>query len=308
MSVVVLAGGTGGAKLARGMLDVAYGGLSVIANTGDDIEMHGVHVSPDPDLVCYWLADEIDAEQGWGIRGDTYATFDRLVALGSPGWFRLGDRDLAACLLRTAMLRDGARLTEAQGAIAAGLGVPAAVLPMSDDPVRTHVRTPDGWRGFQEYLILDRAAAPVEAVEFRGADRAAPTVEVTAAIAAAEVIVIGPSNPICSIGPMLALPALRRAVHGARAPVVAVSPFVAGRAIKGPTEIFMRAAGLPASGGGVASAYSGLIDGLITDERDPEPPPRELPTLSCPTLMDDASSRRGLAERVLEFAASLAPA
>lgn len=252
MKVVVLAGGTGGAKLARGMLDVAGSGLTVIANTGDDIEVHGVYVSPDPDLVTYWLADEIDEDRGWGLRDDGFAAFERLVELGSTPWFGLGDRDLAACLHRTRLMREGARLTEAQAAIVAGLGVEAAVLPMSDDRVQTRVRTAAGWRDFQEYLILDHATPAVEEVEYAGVESSAPTPEVLNAIATADAIVIGPSNPIASIGPILAVPGIRDALIRAPAPVVAVSPYVAGRTVKGPTELFMKAAGLPSSAAGVA--------------------------------------------------------
>ena len=166
----MLAGGTGGAKLARGMLDVAGpGGLTVIANTADDVEVHGVHVSPDPDLVTYWLADAID-ERGWGLRGDTWKVMEALEAAGRPAWFRLGDGDLAMCLLRTGRLREGARLTEAHAEVVAAAGAPARVLPMSDEPVRTWVRTDAGWRAFQEFMIVDRAAAAIEEVALRGVE------------------------------------------------------------------------------------------------------------------------------------------
>src|SRR5919106_4108504 len=211
MRTVVLAGGTGGAKLAAGLQDAVGADLSVIANTGDDVEALGVHVSPDPDLITYWLDDEIDAEQGWGIRGDISTVFERLVRLGAPDWFRLTNLDLATCLRRRQLLDEGARPTEAQARIAAGLGVAARVLPMSDDPVRTRVRTPAGWRGFQEYLIVDRAEPAIEEVEFAGARESAPTPEVLEALAEADAIVIGPSNPVISIGPILAVPGLRDA-------------------------------------------------------------------------------------------------
>jgi LPPG:FO 2-phospho-L-lactate transferase len=306
MGTVVLAGGTGGAKLAAGLQELLGTELSVVANTGDDVEILGVHVSPDPDLVTYWLCDQIDEERGFGIRDDTFTALERLVELGEPDWFRLGDRDLASCLRRRHMLDAGARPTEAQAAIAAALGVEARVLPMCDDPVRTRVRTSDGWRGLQEYLVVDRAQRPIEAVEFQGVERSGPTPEVAEALAGADAIVIGPSNPVISIGPILAVPGMREAMRASAAPVVAVSPFVAGRAIKGPTETFMQAVGREPSAAGVAATYGDLLDGLVVDSGDPDPPPPRPRSLAIPTLMDDAAARREVAERTLEFARGLA--
>jgi LPPG:FO 2-phospho-L-lactate transferase len=305
MKTAVLAGGTGGAKLATGLQDVIGSDLSVIANTGDDTEVLGVHVSPDPDLITYWLSGEIDEERGWGIRGDSFTTFERMVKLGEADWFGLSDRDLATCLRRRHMLDSGARHTEAQLAIAGALGVTARVLPMSDQPVRTRVRTPEGWRGFQQYLVLDQAEPPVEAIEFEGVEAAAPTPEVIEALGGAAAIVIGPSNPVISIAPILAVPGMREAVVASAAPVVAVSPFVAGRAIKGPTEKFMQAIGLKPSTAGVVASYVGLLDGLIVDAADPDPAPAGIRALSTPTLMDDPGARREVATRTLEFAAEL---
>ena len=207
--VTILAGGTGGAKLAAGMQDaVGAGELAVVANTGDDVEVYATHVSPDPDLVTWWLADLID-ERGWGIWGDTFHVMDAFESAGWPTWFRLGDRDLAFCLMRTAELQAGKRLTVAHAAVVRGAGVGALVLPMSDQPVRTHIRTDAGWRPFQEYMIVDRAQAPIEGLAFRGIQEAQPSPEVLDAIATAEAIVIGPSNPIISIRPILNLPGLR---------------------------------------------------------------------------------------------------
>jgi LPPG:FO 2-phospho-L-lactate transferase len=305
VTVVVLAGGTGGAKLAAGMQDVVGGELEVVANTADDVEVHGLRVSPDPDLITYWLAGEIDEERGWGIRDDTFTVHERLVRLGAPGWFSLSDRDLATCLYRTHFLAEGGTLTAAQRQIARALGVTAQVLPMSEERVTTRVQTPEGWRGLQEFLILDGGKAAIEAVEVEGIAGATPTSEVRGAISSARAIVIGPSNPVISIGPILAVPGMREAIAEAPAPVVAVSPFVAGRAIKGPTEAFMAAVGRPVNAAGVASLYAGLIDALVIDEGDPDPPPGDLQTLSCPTLMDGAEGRRAVAERVLEFAETL---
>jgi LPPG:FO 2-phospho-L-lactate transferase len=305
LRTAVLAGGTGGAKLAAGLQEVLGAELSVVANTADDIELLSVHVSPDPDLITYWLSGEIDEERGWGIRGDTFTAFGRLVQLGAPDWFKLSDRDLATCLRRRQLLDEGMRPTDVQVRIARALGAVARVLPMADQPVRTRVRTPGGWRGFQEYLVLDRAEPSIEAVEFEGSVRATPTPEVREALADAEVIVIGPSNPVISIGPILAVPGIREAIAASAAPVVAVSPFVAGRAIKGPTEAFMNAVGRAPSAAGTAATYGELLDGIVVDSSDPDPPPPHPTSVAIPTLMDDAAARRRVAEHTLEFAASL---
>ena len=305
MNVALLAGGTGGAKLAAGMQDLIGSDLSVIANTADDVEVHGLHVSPDPDLVTYWLTGEIDEERGFGVRDDTSVVSERLEHLGAPGWFELTDRDLATCLYRTRFVAEGGTLTAAQVQIASALGARARVLPMSEQRVRTRVRTPAGWRGLQEFLIIDHGEAPIEAVEVEGLAEAEPAPAALEAIAAADAIVIGPSNPVISIGPVLSLPGLREAIATAVAPVIAVSPFVAGRAVKGPTEAFMEAVGRPVTAAGVASLYEGLLDAIVVDEGDPDPPPDGLRVLSCPTLMEGASGRRALAERVLKLAGEL---
>jgi LPPG:FO 2-phospho-L-lactate transferase len=302
---VVLAGGTGGAKLAAGMQELLGGGLAVIANTADDIELLGVDVSPDPDLITYWLAGEIDEERGWGIKDDTFTAFERLVALGTSDWFSLSDRDLATCLYRRSFVAEGGRRTDAQAQIARSLGVRAAVLPMCEQPVRTRVRTAEGWRGLQEYLIIDRAQPAIEGIELEGIAEAEPTPEVLAASAEAEAIVIGPSNPVISIGPILAVTALREALSAATAPVLAVSPYVAGEVVKGPTDAFMAAVGRPSTAAGVASLYEGLLEAMVCDEADPDPPPEGIEILACPTLMEGAVGRRRLAERTLEFAANL---
>jgi LPPG:FO 2-phospho-L-lactate transferase len=302
---VILAGGTGGAKLSAVLQDLLGSGLSVIANTADDIEIVGVDVSPDPDLITYWLSGEIDEERGWGIKGDTFTVFDRLVKLGAPDWFRLSDRDLATCLYRRVFVAEGGRRTDAQAQIARALGVRAAVLPMCEERVRTQVRTADGWRELQRYLVAEQARAPVEAIEVEGIVDAAPTPEVLTAIAEAEAIVVGPSNPVISIGPILSIGPLREAITAAAAPVVSVSPYVAGQVVKGPTDIFMRAVGRPSTAAGVASLYEGLIDGMVCDHEDPDPPPEGVRILTCPTLMEGAEGRRALAEQTLEFASKL---
>ncbi|HEX3518076.1 MAG TPA: 2-phospho-L-lactate transferase [Solirubrobacteraceae bacterium] len=299
--VVLLSGGTGGAKLARGMLDAVGGeSLAVIANTGDDIEIYGAHVSPDPDLVSFWLADAID-DRGWGMRDDSFAVMDALRELGVEVWFNLGDRDLAWCMERARMLVDGLSPTAALARLNEALGVSARVLPMSDDPVRTWIRTAGaGWLGFQEFMIRERATGLVEGLEFRGAEQAAPSKEALAAIEGARAIVIGPSNPLASIGPILAVPGIREALISAAAPVVAVSPIVDGEVLKGPTAQFMAFAALDLSAHGVADFYGELLDGMVADEAV-----TEVPTLQTNTRMDDASERARLAEETLSFAAAL---
>jgi LPPG:FO 2-phospho-L-lactate transferase len=296
---VLLSGGTGGAKLARGLLDVCDQ-LTVVANTGDDVEVYGVHVSPDPDLVTYWLADEIDP-RGWGLRGDTSNVMDALRATGESPWFHLGDRDLEMCAVRTELLREGQRLTEAHAAVVSAMGVQARVLPMSDQPVATFVRHGGRLWPFQEYMILAGGAGPVEGVALRGIERARPTEEVLAAFASCDLIVIGPSNPVISIGPVLALPGMREAVSGAPAPVVAVSPFVGGQSLKGPTEHFCAWAGVSLDAAGIARVYEGLIDGVVADEAV-----EGLPSLVTDTIMGDAEARRRVASEVVEFGLGLA--
>jgi LPPG:FO 2-phospho-L-lactate transferase len=299
VTVVVLAGGTGGAKLARGMLDLVGDDLVVVANTGDDIEIHGAYVSPDPDLCAFWLADRID-ERGWGLRDDTFAVMDGLRELGVEVWFNLGDRDLAVGLRRAELLAGGTRLTEALLELTRSLGLQARVLPMSDDPVRTWVLARGTWAPFQEFMILGRAEGPVDGVELRGAQAARPSPEVLEALAGADAIVIGPSNPVISIGPILAVPGLREALDDAPAPVVAVSPLVGGEVLKGPTDVFMRWAGRTLDADGIATAYDGVIDGLVADQRTDR-----VPVLETDVLMADAGGRRRVAEATLGFAEAL---
>jgi LPPG:FO 2-phospho-L-lactate transferase len=300
-SVVVLAGGTGGAKLARGMMDVAGDELVVIANTADDIEIHGAYVSPDPDLCTFWLADRID-ERGWGLKDDTFAAMDMLRELGEDVWFNLGDRDLAIGLHRARRLHEGARLTETLAELSAALGLRARVLPMSDAPVRSWVLSGEDWTSFQEFMIRHRAAGPVDGMELRGIEAAAPPPEALEAIAAARAIVIGPSNPVISINPILEVPGMRDAISSSAARVVAVSPLVDGAVVKGPTEAFMAWAGYELTAAGVASYYGGILDGMVSDERDAG----GLPVAVMDTLMSDAEARERVARETLRFAEALA--
>jgi LPPG:FO 2-phospho-L-lactate transferase len=300
--VVVLAGGTGGAKLARGMSDLAGDDLIVIANTGDDVEMYGAYVAPDPDLCTFWLADRID-ERGWGLDGDTFHVMDGLRELGVDIWFNLGDRDLAYGVRRAELLAGGVRLTDALHELTQALGVGGRVLPMSDAPVRTSVRSGDRWVPFQEFMVRERAGIPIDDVAFDGVDEAAPPPEVLEALAAARVIVVGPSNPVISIRPILAVPGMVDALRAAAAPVVAVSPFVGGEVVKGPTAAFLAWAGVTPDAAGVAGYYGDVLDGLVADER---PAGVRLPLLETDTLMADPGGRARVAAEVLAFAEGLA--
>jgi LPPG:FO 2-phospho-L-lactate transferase len=274
--------------------------LTVIANTGDDIEIYGSYVSPDPDLISFWLADTID-ERGWGVRGDTFEVMDALRALGVDVWFNLGDRDLAWCLERARMLAEGLSPTAALAKLSATIGVRGRVLPMSDEPVRTWVRSATvGWCSFQEFMIRERASGPVEGIEFRGAEQARPNAEAIAAIARARAIVIGPSNPLASIAPILAVPGFHEALRDSDAPVVAVSPIVGGGVLKGPTAAFMAFAALELTADGVADFYGELLDGIVADENV-----GRLATLQTDTRMDDAAARLRVAEETLAFADAL---
>ncbi|HEX8087036.1 MAG TPA: 2-phospho-L-lactate transferase [Solirubrobacteraceae bacterium] len=303
MTVVCLAGGTGGAKLARGLLDVVGAELVVIANTADDVEVYGAHVSPDPDLVTYWLADRID-ERGWGLRDDTFHVMDGLRELGVDVWFNLGDRDLAVCLRRAERLAGGASLTEALRELGEALGVAPRVVPMTDARVRTRVLAGGEWWPFQEFMIRRRGEGPVEGVEYEGIRAASPTAEALDAIATARAVIVGPSNPVISIGPILAVPGMADAIRASPAPVVAVSPIVDGEVLKGPTAEFLRWAGQTMDAAGIASTYSGLIDGIVTDERAD----LAIPSLVTSTLMADAESRERVARETLGFALALASA
>ncbi len=300
--VVVLAGGTGGAKLARGMLDVVGSELTVVANTADDVELYGAYVSPDPDLCAFWLADRID-ERGWGLDGDTFHAMDQLRELGRDIWFNLGDKDLAIGLERNRVLAEDGTLTEALAALTAAFGLEARVLPASDGIVRTRVQAAGRWWPFQEFMIRHRARGPIEGVAFDGIDTAPPTPQVLEAIASARAIVIGPSNPVISIRPILDLPGLSEALRASAAPVVAVSPVVAGDIVKGPTQAFAAWAGIELDALGVAGYYGDLLDGIVSDEFIAG---GHLPALKTRTLMADAASRERVARETLDFALALA--
>lgn len=269
--IVELAGGVGGAKLAHGLQSIVGDGLTVVVNTGDDLERHGLAISPDHDTVLYTLAGLDDRERGWGVKDETWTTIDALTTLGEETWFRLGDRDLATHLVRTARLHAGIRPTDVALELQDVLGIAARILPMTDAPVRTEVRTDDGWLEFQEYFVHRHQEPDVREVRFRGAASARTTPEVIAALGAAEAIVVAPSNPIVSVGPILAVDGIPGAVAAARergVPVVAVSGIVGGAALKGPADRMLTSLGHESSALGVARLYADWIDAFVVDEAD----------------------------------------
>ena len=313
MQVVCLAGGVGGAKLAEGLQQaLAPGELTVIVNTGDDLERHGLLISPDHDTVLYTLAGVADPAQGWGVAGETWQVMDQLARLGDDTWFRLGDRDIATHLFRTARLRSGARPTEVALELARALGVDSRILPMSDDQIRTRVRTAAGWLDFQDYFVRLHQEPEVSEVAFDGAAASAATPEVVSAIRAAGVIVVAPSNPIVSIGPILAVPGLLPEIVAARkrgVRTVGVSGIVGGKALRGPADRMMAGLGFEPSALGVARGYAaaGLLDVFVIDRVDASLAPRirdlGLDVFVTDTVMTDAGSRARLAREMLAAAA-----
>jgi LPPG:FO 2-phospho-L-lactate transferase len=311
LNVVALAGGVGAARFLRGLAPAAGPDhLTAIVNTGDDCVFYGVHVSPDIDIVTYTLSGRVDAARGYGIEGDTFALIDQLGAFGHEIWFRLGDRDFAVCHHRTLRLGEGAGLAEVTDEIRRGLGVATRILPMSEDPCPTIVELEGGRRvHFEEYLVRDGAPDEVVGVDLSAARAARPGPGVLEALAEADVILVCPSNPIVSIGPILAVPGILGAVRASRSPVVAVSPIVGGAPVKGPADRLLRGLGHEVSARGVAALYREFVDGFIFDERDAELvddiAAMRLRTRAMDTIMrDDAASLR-LAEAALELAASL---
>jgi LPPG:FO 2-phospho-L-lactate transferase len=308
MRVVLLAGGVGGAKMAEGLAAIVGRDLTVIVNTGDDLELHGLAVWPDHDTVAYTLAGLDDEVRGWGVRGESWTVMDRLEALGEPEWFRLGDRDLATHLWRTDRLRAGGRPTEVALELGAAMGIESRILPMADEPVRTEVLTDEGWLEFQEYFVHRHQEPTVREVRFRGVESADSTPEVVAAIAHANVLVIAPSNPLVSIDPILAVPGIRASLDEARArdtPMVAVSGIIGGKALKGPADRMLASLGEEASALGVARRYASLISHFVLDRVDAssEGAVRELglETLVTDTIMTDDAARTRLANEMLGF-------
>ena len=312
MRVVALAGGVGGAKLAQGLQSTVGRDLTVVVNTADDLERHGLLVSPDVDTVMYTLAGLADREQGWGLAGESWNASEMLARYGEETWFRLGDRDLATHIVRTYRVRGGELLADVTLRLAAPLGVRATVLPMTNDRVRTQVRTDDGWLDFQDYFVRLRQEPTVHEVRFAGIERATVPARVRGELGYAEIVVIAPSNPIVSIGPILAVPGMRELLAAARrggSPVVAVSPIVGGRALKGPADRMLASLGHEATALGVARLYEGIIDLFVVDRVDaglaPEIEGLGMKVLVTDTVMTDDASRARLAGGVLESAAEL---
>ncbi len=310
MNVVALAGGVGGAKLADGLYRVLPPeSLTIVGNTADDLELFGVHISPDLDTVMYTLAGLANPATGWGIADDTFTALAMLERYGEEIWFRLGDADFATHLKRTAGLRAGRRLTDVTAALTRPLGIRARLLPMCDERVATEVETPDGWRDFQDYFVRRRHEDRVTAVRFAGIEAARVTAEVADALAMAEMIVFCPSNPLVSIGPILAVPGLRDALAASPAVKVAVSPIVGGRALKGPADRMLEARGMEVSAFGVAQGYAGLLDGMTIDTQDAADAYRiealGMAAQVTQTVMQTDADRQQLARDVLAFAAAL---
>ncbi len=305
--IVALAGGVGGAKLAQGLyLALPPDTLTVIGNTADDFDHFGLRISPDLDTVLYTLAGLANPATGWGIAGDSFRALDLLKRYGAEDWFSIGDLDFATHIRRTELLRAGHEPTAVAATLASSLGLRASLLPMCDEPVATIVETPDGPLGFQDYFVRRRHQDPVSAVRFDGIGRATLPPGVAAALREAEAIVLCPSNPLVSLGPILAVPGLREVLRAARAPRVAISPIVGGRALKGPADRMLAGLGHDVSPVGVATLYRDILDGFVLDEADANLAPRVealgLRTLVTRTVMGDADDRRRLAEEVLTFA------
>jgi LPPG:FO 2-phospho-L-lactate transferase len=305
--VTALAGGTGAAKLLRGLAAcLSPGELTIIGNTGDDTEVWGLHVSPDLDTVTYALGGVLDIARGWGRAEETFRCREVMATLGAPVWFSLGDRDLAVHLTRTAALRAGEPLSAITARLSAAFGVASRVLPMSDQPVRTRVVTTEGPRLFQEYFVRDRAMGDVIGVEYDGATAARPAPGVREAIAGADLVVVCPSNPVTSVGPILAVPGITEALASTRAPVVGVSPIIGGAPVSGPAGRLMHARGLEVSPLGVAAAYAPWLRALLIDEQD-SPLAGALGTrgvraVVTDVMMPDHAREQALARRVLEAA------
>ena len=304
--IVALAGGVGAARFLRGLTRVVPPTqVTVVSNTADDDVFHGLHVSPDVDTVVYTLAGLSDEERGWGLAGETWNVMDALAALGGGTWFRLGDRDLATHLLRSGRLRSGATLSQVTAEIASALGVRVRVLPMSDDPVQTRVELASGEEvSFQDYFVRLAHDVPIRGIRFAGVDAASPAPGVLESIAAADVVVICPSNPIVSIGPILALPGVAAGLSCRRDSVVAVSPIVAGAAVKGPAARMLAELGIEASVSGVAGVYAEVAGTLVVDEADRDLA-AEVERTGCrcvvaPSLMSSPAAAERLARVALD--------
>ena len=308
MNVAVLSGGVGGARFVCGVVDaVGPEAVTVIGNVGDDVEVLGLHVSPDLDSVLYALAGVADEERGWGREGETWSALDTVARVGGEAWFRLGDRDLGVHLVRTEALRRGEPLSGVTRRLADGFGVESTLLPATDDRLRTWLDTPAGGFPFQEWFVARSHRDEVDAVRFEGADSARPAPGVLEALEGADVILIAPSNPYVSIGPILAVAGIRAALQARGAPAIAVSPLIGGRAVKGPADRMLARIAGGTTPGHVASCYAGLVDALVLDRSDADDlDGLDVRPIVTETLMRDADARRRLAEAALD-AAAVAP-
>ena len=303
--IVVLAGGVGAARFLQGLVQVVPPAeLTVVVNTADDLELHGLHVSPDLDSVLYHLAGIADETRGWGVRDETFHALDLLGRYGAETWFQLGDRDLATHIQRTLLLRQGLPLSAATDRLRRALGVACRLLPMTDARVATEVRTPEGWLPFQVYFVQRRCVDTVLGVQFRGVATAVPGPGVVEAIGAAEGVILAPSNPIVSLGPILAVPGVQAALRDTPAPVAAISPIVGGAAIKGPADRMLRDLGHEVSAVGVAAYYGDLLDAFVLDTVDAALAPR-VEALGLRALVTD-TVMRGPAEKAALARATLA--
>ena len=306
MKVTLLAGGTGGAKLAHGFqMALPTGELTVIVNVADDAEHHGLLVCPDLDTIMYTLAGIANREQGWGVAGDTFTAMAQLERYGAETWFRIGDADMATHVRRAHLMAGGASLTDATASMAGSLGVPSHLVPATDDRLRTFLTTDAGELDFQSYFVQRVQKDEVRAVRFDGADAARPSPAALTALAGAELVVIGPSNPIVSIGPILAIPGMREAILASAAPRIGVSGIVAGRALRGPADRMLSSLGYESSAVGVARLYEGLIETFVIDEQDEALAP-QIEALGMevsvqPTVMGNDEDRAGLARALVEL-------
>ncbi len=302
--IVVLAGGTGAARFLQGLVRALKPGeVTAIVNVGDDAEMYGLYVSPDLDNITYHLAGIADEERAFGIKGDTFAVVDSLARFGYPTWFRLGDRDLATCLHRTNLMRKGLPLSQATAQIVRAFGLQTTLLPVTDDPVRTKLETSQGLIDFQDYFVALKAQVPVNRVVYEGAERARPAPGVLEAIALAKGIIVAPSNPILSIGPLLAVPEVREALRKAQAPIAAISPIVGGTALKGPADRLMRELGMEPSPVTITHLYNDFIDLMVIDQIDSalkgEIEGLGIHVLVTDTIMSDMAKKEALAKEVI---------